>query len=302
MQVGVRASLADESDMEVIDADLISVHRNLDVVVADITTAVRIAEDGRRGALGERLQFARILAITGQAREHAVRSARSQGVHGFVLTSSPVRELVAGLRALSRGINYLCDPVAQQLSQVAQRDMLTIREEEVLRLLAKGRGNKSIARELDIAVGTAKAHVKSILSKLDASSRAEAASSATQRGLVDVPDSLLRPREPYPSAAAWSARATKGERARWMLPRRNDPAAAQMTRVASRNELKDDLLSLSQTLQRDAVAIVFLNVVLQQLGLLAAAVPTMLLAGQPRRSPRVGRKDPGGRCGRVLAG
>ena len=63
-----------------------------------------------------------------------------------------------------------------------------------------------------------------------------------------------------------------------------------------------DLLSLSQTLQRDAVAIVFLNVVLQQLGLLAAAVPTMLLAGQPRRSPRVGRKDPGGRCGRVLAG
>jgi two-component system NarL family response regulator len=205
LQAGVRASLADESDMEVIDTDRTSVHRSVDVVVADSSTAAKIAEDGRRRALGERLQFARILAITGQAREHAVRSALSQGIHGFVLTSSPVRDLVAGVRALARGISYLCDPVAHQLSHIAQRDMLTNREDEVLRLLAKGRPNKSLARELDIAVGTVKVHVKSILSKLDASSRTEAASIATERGLVDVPDPSLRQPKPYPSAAGWLA-------------------------------------------------------------------------------------------------
>jgi DNA-binding NarL/FixJ family response regulator len=116
-----------------------------------------------------------------------------------------VRDLVAGIRALARGENYLCDAVAHQLSRIAPRDMLTSREDEVLRLLARGRSNKSIARELDIAVGTVKVHVKSILSKLDASSRTEAASIATERGLVDVSDSSSRQPKQYPRAAVWAA-------------------------------------------------------------------------------------------------
>ena len=82
--------------------------------------------------------------------------------------------------------------------------MLTSREDEVLRLLAKGLSNKSIARELDIAAGTVKVHVKSIMSKLDASSRTEAASIATARGLVDVLDtSSRRLMKSHPFVAAW---------------------------------------------------------------------------------------------------
>jgi DNA-binding NarL/FixJ family response regulator len=205
LQAGARVSLADEPDMEVIDADPSAVSRRVDVVVADSSSATRIAGDGRRLALGGGLQFARILAIAAQAREHAVRSALEQGIHGFVLTSSPVRDLVAGVRALSRGDNYLCTPVAQRLAQVAERDMLTRREGEVLRLLAKGLCNKAIARDLDIAIGTVKAHVKSIMSKLDARCRTEAASIATERGLVDVPASSLRRMKPppHPYARAW---------------------------------------------------------------------------------------------------
>jgi DNA-binding NarL/FixJ family response regulator len=203
LQAGVRVSLADEPGIDVIDADPISVHRSVDVVVADSTTAAKIAEDGRRFALGQSLQFARILVIAAQAREHAVRSALEQGIHGFVLASSPVCDLVAGVRALSRGGNYLCSPVAKQLALIAERDMLTSREDEVLRLLAKGLCNKSIARDLDIAVGTVKAHVKSIMSKLDANCRTEAASIATERGIVDVPDSSVRRAKPHPNATAW---------------------------------------------------------------------------------------------------
>jgi DNA-binding NarL/FixJ family response regulator len=168
------------------------VRRRIDVVVTDGSTAAKIADDGRRFGLGQSLQFARILVIAAQGREHAVRSALEQGIHGFVLTSSPVYDLLAGVRALSRGGNYLCASVAQQLAQVVERDMLTSREDEVLRLLSKGMCNKSIARDLGIAVGTVKTHVKSIMSKLDASCRTEAASIATERGLVDVPDPSLR--------------------------------------------------------------------------------------------------------------
>jgi len=205
LQAGVRASLADESDMEVIDADLTSVQRSVDVVVADSSTAVKIAEDGRRLDLARSLQFARILAVAAQAREHAVRSALEQGVHGFVLTSSPLRDLLAGVRALSRGGNYLCAPVARQMAQAAERDMLTSRENEVLRLLAKGLCNKAIARDLDIAVGTVKVHVKSIMSKLNAGTRTEAASIATARGLVDALDTSSRRLNSHPFATAWLA-------------------------------------------------------------------------------------------------
>ena len=119
LKAGVRTSLANEQDMEVIDSDLGIVRRRIDVVVTDGTTAARIAEDGRRFEAGQSLQFARILVIAAQGREHAVRSALEQGIHGFVLTSSPVCDLLAGIRALARGGNYLCASVAQQLAQVS---------------------------------------------------------------------------------------------------------------------------------------------------------------------------------------
>jgi DNA-binding NarL/FixJ family response regulator len=201
LQAGVRASLEDVPDIEVIDADSICANRSVDVVVADSSTATDIVKG--RFALDQNLQPARILAIVAQAREHTVRNALERGIHGFVLTSSPVRDLVTGVRALACGGRFLCTPVAQQLAQVMERDMLTSREDEVLRLLAKGLCNKSIARDLDIAVGTVKVHVKSIMSKLDASCRTEAASIATERGLVAVPDFSTRRAGPHPFATAW---------------------------------------------------------------------------------------------------
>lgn len=203
LQAGVRASLQGSSDIEMVDADAMSVCRNIDVVVADSATADGLVDAGRHFELGRSLQFARILVITSQAREHAVRDALEQGVHGFVLTSSPVEDLLAGIRSLCRGSTYLCPPLAARVSQMCERDMLTSREDEVLRLLARGQCNKSIARDLDIAVGTVKVHVKSILAKLDAKCRTEAASIAAQRGLVDVPALTSRTVSPLPFPAHW---------------------------------------------------------------------------------------------------
>jgi DNA-binding NarL/FixJ family response regulator len=63
---------------------------------------------------------------------------------------------------------------------------LTAREMDVLRLMAQGLGNKSIARELAISSHTAKYHVASVLSKLGAHTRAEAVSRGIRRGLVPL--------------------------------------------------------------------------------------------------------------------
>jgi DNA-binding CsgD family transcriptional regulator len=63
---------------------------------------------------------------------------------------------------------------------------LTAREMDVLRLMAQGLGNKSIARELAISSHTAKYHVASVLAKLDAHTRAEAVSRGIRHGLVPL--------------------------------------------------------------------------------------------------------------------
>jgi DNA-binding CsgD family transcriptional regulator len=81
-----------------------------------------------------------------------------------------------------------------------QQRALTAREEEILRQLTLGLSNKEIARKLNLAVGTVKTHVKSILDKLDAARRTEAVAIARLRG-------ILREDSEHPPALGRAARA-----------------------------------------------------------------------------------------------
>ena len=76
--------------------------------------------------------------------------------------------------------------LAELADSVAPGPSLTAREQDVLRLMAQGLGNKSIARELAISSHTAKYHVASVLAKLDVHTRAEAVSRGIRRGLVPL--------------------------------------------------------------------------------------------------------------------
>lgn len=155
----------------------------IDVIVADYQDGVRLASAPALRARS--LKSARVLIMTKHDREYAVRLALEAGVHGYLLLDCPIQELIDGVRALGRGSRYLCLAVSQRMAESLTREALTLREADVLRLLVRGQCNKSIAKQLDIAVGTVKAHVKAIMSKLDVSSRTEAASVAAQRGLID---------------------------------------------------------------------------------------------------------------------
>lgn len=157
----------------------------IDVVIADYQDGVRLAT--QRGMRAPALKAANVLVMTTHDREHEVRLALEAGVHGYLLLGCPIQELIAGVRALGAGSRYLCLAVAQRMAESLTREALTPREAEVLRLLVRGQCNKSIAKQLEIAVGTVKAHVKAIMGKLDASSRTQAASVAAQRGLIDEP-------------------------------------------------------------------------------------------------------------------
>jgi DNA-binding NarL/FixJ family response regulator len=152
----------------------------VDVVIADYPEALRLA-----GAPPPALPAARILALTGNDREADIRRAIEAGVHGYLLLGGPIDELVEGVTAVAGGVRFVCRAVARRMADSLTRASLTLREVEVLRLVATGESNKAIARELCIEVGTVKSHMSAIMTKLGAISRTQAAGIAISRGLVD---------------------------------------------------------------------------------------------------------------------
>jgi DNA-binding NarL/FixJ family response regulator len=120
----------------------------------------------------------------------------SERVIGAVAANVDAPRLRAAVRAVAAGLTVV-DPAldvtvllpGSRSSQQADRDdsvSLTPRERQVLEMVARGYPNKSIAYELRISEHTAKFHVGSLLSKLEAASRAEVVTNATRRGLLTV--------------------------------------------------------------------------------------------------------------------
>lgn len=118
--------------------------------------------------------------------------AWSSGARGILHRNATVEALSAAISALFQGLAIIEPEFATALG--TPRDVippqlgaeLTQRENEVLRNLAEGMSNKSIAYELDISEHTVKFHVTSIMSKLNAQSRTEAVVNATRLGLIPL--------------------------------------------------------------------------------------------------------------------
>lgn len=161
-----------------------------DVVVADYESGVDLAARcSRRAGVGDAFK---IIVVASSDREWEIRSALERGVRGYVLIGCALDDLARGVREVHRGARHLSPQVAQRLAECLSGEPLTAREQEVLRLVVEGMGNKSIARRLDIAVGTVKSHLKGVFDKLNVESRTQAICAAERRGLLR--DLSLRPR------------------------------------------------------------------------------------------------------------
>lgn len=183
--VGITAALGEHGGIDVFK-DGVDERRQdppIDVVVSDLQDALRLAAPGQRAL--QRLDGARVVALTSHGREADIRGAIEAGVHGYLLLGGPLSELVEGVTAAARGQRYLGLTVAQRMADSLTRTALTSRETEVLRLVVAGESNKTIARSLDIELGTVKSHVGAIMSKLGANSRTHAAAIALARGLAN---------------------------------------------------------------------------------------------------------------------
>src|SRR5579884_3021185 len=132
----------------------------------------------------ERHPRARLLIMTTYDGDEDIFRCLSQGAKGYLLKDAPRQEILSAIRAVSEDRPYTSSSVAAKALQRMAKPSLTQRELDVLQLVAQGRSNKDIARRLSITEGTAKTHVKAILTKLDAISRTEAVAVAHKRGMI----------------------------------------------------------------------------------------------------------------------
>jgi DNA-binding NarL/FixJ family response regulator len=156
------------------------------------------------GTIRRELPDVEVLALTSYLEDHLIVEVLHAGAIGYLLKDTDADELQRAVRAAAAGQVQLSPAAAARL--VRQGGLpngspgLTHREEEVLTLMARGRANGQIARELHIGQQTVKTHVSSILTKLNAQSRTEAALYAMRVGLV--PLNAVPPHVESPAGAA----------------------------------------------------------------------------------------------------
>ncbi|WP_194409464.1 response regulator transcription factor [Microbacterium cremeum] len=126
---------------------------------------------------------ARVIIVTRHARPGVLRRALAAKVSGFVPKSTPADELADVIRDVAAGKRYI-DPEIAATALTAERSPLTDRELDVLRHSRSTLSVQRIAAHLHLAPGTVRNYLSSAMTKLDASSRHEAAEKAWENGWI----------------------------------------------------------------------------------------------------------------------
>ena len=164
---------------------------DLAVVLMDVRMPVMDGIEATRQLAGG----PRVLILTTFDLDEYVYDALRAGASGFLLKRSSRDELINAVRVIAGGDALLAPPVTRRLIDrfadtrldpdvVAQIDVLTAREREVLILVAKGNSNAEVAEELHLTEHTVKTHVSRMLSKLGLRDRVQAVILAYDAGLV----------------------------------------------------------------------------------------------------------------------
>jgi DNA-binding NarL/FixJ family response regulator len=202
VRAGLRSLLEGADGIEVVaeapdgELALAAVRRyRPDVVLMDIRMPVLdgLAATRRLVADGS---CARVLVLTTFDLDEYVFEALRAGAGGFLLKDATAEELIAAVHALASGDAVLAHSVTRRVIEAfgrvpapdaaatARLAALSAREQEVLRLLARGLSNAEIAAELFVSDATAKTHVSNVLAKLQLRDRVQAVILAYETGLV----------------------------------------------------------------------------------------------------------------------
>jgi DNA-binding NarL/FixJ family response regulator len=134
-------------------------------------------------AIRQEFPEARIIVLTTYAGDAQVARALKAGARGYLLKAEVSDELLNTIRTVHSGKTWIQPELAAGL---AEYTALTIREGEVLKLIATGHANKEIGAKLSVGEDTIKRHVTNILGKLQANDRTHAVTIALKRGIIEL--------------------------------------------------------------------------------------------------------------------
>jgi DNA-binding NarL/FixJ family response regulator len=134
----------------------------------------------------------KVVVLTSFGEVERVHAALAAGAAGYLLKDAEPEEVATAIRAAAIGEVHLDPAVARQLTRRMAAPQvglsaLTAREREILSLVAHGHSNRDIAGHLVISERTARTHVSNVLTKLQLSSRTQAALLAIREGLIPPP-------------------------------------------------------------------------------------------------------------------
>ena len=129
---------------------------------------------------------ARILVLTTYRGDVQALRAFRAGAQGYLLKSELRKDMLSTITQIMDGKRRIPDEIANDIAGHANDDELTPRETQVLTHVATGAANRDVAANLGIAEETVKAHMKSILAKLQANDRTHAVAIALRRGIIEL--------------------------------------------------------------------------------------------------------------------
>ena len=192
LRQGIAALISDQPDLQLVGQasngleaiEQFRLHRP-DVMLMDLQMPGMNGIDAMSAIRGE-FPDARFVVLTTYTGDVQIVRALKAGARAYLLKSLLHRELLDTIRSVHAGNKRIPPEIAAELADHAADDQLTPREIEVLRLVAAGNANKIVADRLSITEETVKAHVKNILSKLDANDRTHAVTIALKRGIIEL--------------------------------------------------------------------------------------------------------------------
>jgi two-component system, NarL family, response regulator NreC len=203
LRYGVRRLLEDAPDFVVVgeagdaaEALRLALEHRPDLVLLDITMpGMSSFEAGR--LIEEHSSSTRIIYLTMHEDQEYVRQALRSGASGYLLKDTPAPQLLRALRQVHRGERSLSPQIQAKLKDEAmlrssarvplRGSALTLREREVMKLLAEGHTVKKAAVVLGVSVKTVEAHKFNLMRKLDIHNKAQLVTVAIQKRILQLP-------------------------------------------------------------------------------------------------------------------
>lgn len=192
IRVGIATLLLPESDMKLVGEasngrEAIAKFRECrpDVTLMDLYMPEMNGFDAIQ-AIRDEFPGARIIVLTTYTGDVQAQRAIKAGAQAYLLKTLLHRELLESIRSVYAGRKAMATDVAAQVAEHTGELGLTLKEIDVLRLIAAGNANKEIAAQLSITEETVKSRVKNILDKLGAKDRTHAVSIGVKRGIIEL--------------------------------------------------------------------------------------------------------------------